>query len=268
MDGIYTVLNQIAKYGVKYGDFIDNFMECVTKLSEKDVRKKKKEIKALQYEDVMKLWAEMCRKNEEGAIINDKAGTYVYGVGSCALLFCCFTGLRWGEVSSLRWRDIKESNGYYYFRVDKQFVNIVNRDEGAETKHKVIEETPKSEKSMRYIPLSKQAVEILEQVKERIPDRGKPGDLIFSSTGRPITASFAGKLLKAMCIRAGVPVTSPHGLRHTFASILLNEDKKNLYEVSDLMGHSTPDVTYKKYIDIFEKGRMETISIFNKLGEK
>ena len=265
VDGIHTVLNQIGKYGVKYGDFTYNFMECVTKLSEKDVKTKKKEIKALEFEDVMKLWNEMLRKNEEGAIINNKAGTYVYGIGSCALLFCCFTGLRWGEVSSLKWKDIQENDGNYFFKVDKQYVNIINRDEGAETRHKTVEETPKSEKSRRYIPLCKRAIEILDLVEERFPHLHEPENLIFSNTGRPITASFAGKLLKAMCIRAGVPETSPHGLRHSFASILLNEDKKNLYEVSDLMGHSTPDVTYKKYIDIFEKGRMKTVSIFDKL---
>ena len=268
LDGIYTVLNQVGKYGLKYGDFVYNFMECVTKISEKEVKTKKKEIKALKYEEVMKLWDEMLRKNEEGDIINNKAGTYVYGIGSCALLFCCFTGLRWGEVSSLEWRDIQENDGCYFFKVDKQFVNIINRDKNAETKHKTVAETPKSEKSCRYIPLSRRAVEILELVRERFPHLHKPGNLIFSNTGRPITASFAGKLLKAMCIRAGVPVTSPHGLRHSFASILLNEDEKNLYEVSDMLGHSSPDVTYKKYIDIFEKGKMETISLFDKLDKR
>lgn len=56
-------------------------------------------------------------------------------------------------------------------------------------------------------------------------------------------------------------------LRHTFASILLNQDEKNLYTVAELLGHSSPDVTYKKYIDIFEKNKIDTINIFDKLGE-
>ena len=79
---------------------------------------------------------------------------------------------------------------------------------------------------------------------------------------------MANRLLKAMCTRAGVPLATPHSLRHSFASILLNEDEKSLYAVSEMMGHSSPDVTYKKYIDIFEKKKIETMDMFNNLKKK
>lgn len=264
-DGIYTVLNQACRYGAKYQDFSFNFMEQVIKLSEKDVKTKKKEIKALEYAEVMKLWDEMLRKNEVGNIINSKAGTYVYGIGSCALLFCCFTGLRWGEVTRLQWQDIQEQNGRYFFKVDKQFVRIKNRDEDADTKYITVTETPKSEKSNRYIPLNDKAVEILELVKERFPRCYKPDHLIFSTTNHPYNESTANRLLRVMCIRAEIPMVTPHALRHSFASILLNEDEKNLYAVSDLLGHSSSDVTYKRYIDIFEKNKVNAISVFDKV---
>ena len=86
-DGIHTVLTQVCKYGITYEDFTYNFMQGVPKLSEKDVTTKKKEVGALTYEQVMKLWDEMLRKNEEGNIINGKVGNYVYGIGAYALLF-------------------------------------------------------------------------------------------------------------------------------------------------------------------------------------
>lgn len=70
-----------------------------------------------------------------------------------------------------------------------------------------------------------------------------------------------------MCKRAEVPIISPHVLRHSFASILLNEDEKNLYTVSDLLGHSSTDVTYKKYIDIFEKNKINAVKIFDGLSQ-
>ena len=265
-DGIYTVLNQVCAYGVKYQDFALNPMEQITKLTERDVKTKKKEIKALDYSEVMKLWNEMNRKNEEGAIINGKPGTYVYGVGSCALLFCCFTGLRWGEVTRLQWEDIQNDNGKMYFKVDKQFVRVKNRDKSADIRYTTITETPKSEKSNRYIPLNDKAVQVLELVKERFPECYKPNHIIFSSTGNPYNESTANRLLRVMCIRAGIHEVSPHALRHSFASILLNEDEKNLYAVSDLLGHSSSDVTYKRYIDIFEKNKVNTINIFNDIS--
>lgn len=64
-----------------------------------------------------------------------------------------------------------------------------------------------------------------------------------------------------------MPIISPHVLRHSFASILLNEDEKNLYTVSDLLGHSSTDVTYKKYIDIFEKNKINAVKIFDGLSQ-
>ncbi len=268
LDGVHTVLNQVCKYGLTYQDFSSNFMQGVEKVSEKKVGKKKKEIPALDYEEVMKLWNEMLRKNEEGDIVNGKVGTYVYGIGAYALLFCCFTGLRWGEVSILSWQDIQEDGGKYYFKVDKQYITIRNRDENADSAYKTVIDTPKSEKSKRYIPLSTKAVEILELVKTRFPKQYAPDHLIFSTTNNPYSASTANRLLKAMCIRAEVPTVSPHALRHSFASILLNEDAKNLYVVSDLLGHSSTDVTYKKYIDIFEKNKIDTISLFDKMDKR
>lgn len=242
-------------------------MEQVTKLTEKDVKTKKKEIIALEYSDVMKLWDEMFRKNEVGNITNGKPGTYVYGIGAYALLFCCFTGLRWGEVTRLQWQDIQEDNGRYFFKVDKQFVRVKNRENDGDTKYITITETPKSEKSNRYIPLNDKAIELLNLVKERFPKCYKSNHLIFSSTNNPYNESTANRLLRVMCIRAEIPVVSPHALRHSFASILLNEDEKNLYAVSDLLGHSSSDVTYRRYIDIFEKNKVNAINVFDNIKE-
>lgn len=263
LDGLYTVLNQVCKHGLVYNDFSHNYMLGIDKVSEKSVGTKKREVTALTYEEVMKLWDEMMRMNTEGNIVNNKAGTYVYGIGAPALLFCCFTGLRWGEVSRLEWQDIKEENGNFYFKVDKQFVTIKDRS-NSDNSYMTISAEPKSEKSERYIPLSNKALDLLRFVKERFPECCSLDHLIFSTTNNPYSASTANRLLKAMCIRAGVPEISPHALRHSFASILLNEDEKNLYTVSDLLGHSSTDVTYKKYIDIFEKNKVNTISIFDK----
>ena len=268
LDGLYTVLRQVCKYGVEYQDFTRNFMDGVDKVSEKEVKTKKKKVVAFEYDEVMKLWDEMLRKNEEENIVNGKVGNYVYGIGAYALLFCCFTGLRWGEVSVLKWEDIKEKDGRKYFKVDKQYITVKVRDPESPQSYKTIVAEPKSKKSNRYIPLSDKAVELLDMVKERFPGCYTPDHLIFSRTNNPYNASTANRLLKVMCIRAGLPPISPHALRHSFASILLNEDEKNLYAVSDLLGHSSSDVTYKRYIDIFERSKINTVNIFDNIKKK
>ncbi len=269
-NGIYTILSQVCKYGVNNSDFSFNYMNGVEKLTEKDVNSKRKIKKSLDYDQVMCLWKEMTKKNTEGNIINGKEDTYVYGINSYALLFCCFTGLRWGEVSRLEWSDIKKTeNNSYYIVIDKQFVNIKDRDQNSNNNYKYITKYPKEEK-IRYIPLSNKSLEILDMVKKRFPENYNNEHLIFSTTNNPVGSANAGRTLKSMCKAANLPILTPHELRHTFASILLNQDTKNLYAVSDLLGHSTPDITYKAYIDIFEKTKMDTIKIFDnmKKGEE
>ena len=168
------------------------------------------------------------------------------------------------------WRDIKKTEtGSSYIIVNKQYVLIKDRDNNSDKSKKYITKYPKEEK-VRLIPLSSQCIEILEKVKNRFPELYKPNNLIFSVTGNPASDSNARKTLHKLCLAAGVPLVSPHELRHTFASILLNEDQQNLYAVSELLGHSTPDVTYKAYIDIFEKNKIDTIKLFDnmKKGEE
>jgi len=70
-----------------------------------------------------------------------------------------------------------------------------------------------------------------------------------------------------MCRRAGLPHVTSHELRHSFASVLVNEDEQNLYTVSKLLGHSSSDVTWKRYIHVFEKNKANTVNIFNNLNK-
>ncbi len=267
-NSVYTVLCLVSKYGFTMADFICNYMEGVDKLTERDVETKTKKTKSLTYDQVMRLWDEMERKNTEDECINGTPGTYIYGITSYALLFCCFTGLRWGEISRLEWNDVKQTeSGVNYIVINKQYVYIKNRDKNSENQKKYITKYPKEEK-IRSIPLSSQAIEILEKIKIRFPELYKPNNLIFSATGNPVSDSNARRTLHKMCLGAKVPLVSPHELRHTFGSILINEDQQNIYTVSDMLGHSTPEVTYKAYIDIFEKNKIDTIKLFENMNKK
>ena len=57
--------------------------------------------------------------------------------------------------------------------------------------------------------------------------------------GGPFSNQAFNARIKAACERAGVPVISAHPLRHTAATLLLNERGANLRDVQALLGHKS-----------------------------
>lgn len=261
LDGLYTLLHQICKFGVNNDDFNFDYMLNVEKITEDEVEVKKIVKKSLEFEQISLLYNEMQRKNTREFRINGSEGSYVYGICAYALLFSCFTGMRWGEVSCLKWSDVDLDNASII--VNKQFVVVKDRDNN---EYITKETSVKSKDSNRIIPLCDQALEILDMVQARFEKTGS--NLIFTTTGNPLSNKNANVTLDRMCRRAGLPHITSHELRHSFASVLLNEDEQNLYTVSKLLGHSSSEVTWKRYIHIFEKNKANTVSVFNKLNNK
>lgn len=70
--------------------------------------------------------------------------------------------------------------------------------------------------------------------------------LIRTSRGRRITPRDVQNVLRRVGVKAGVRVT-PHGLRHTAATVLL-ESGADVHHVRDLLGHSSISVT-SQYLD-------------------
>ncbi len=267
---LYTILSQVCRYGLRAGDFNKNFMQLVEHPNLTKV-KPQKEKAVLNIEQVNKLWNEMLRKNTIKDHVQGKVGEYVYGLPSLLVLFLCYTGMRSGEATALKWQNVNLEERY--IEIDEQVVTVKNREENRDNindKHYITITTKTKNKKKRIIPLADRALEILLMVKNRYPkEKNTDNDLVFSKTGKPITNSNLNRTLKNMLRRAGLPENvSVHTLRHSFASILLNEDEQNLYAVSDLLGHSSTDVTYKVYIDIFMKNKAKTLSIFNNLSNK
>ena len=72
----------------------------------------------------------------------------------------------------------------------------------------------------------------------RIDFAGSP--LVFPGRdGAPFSNKAFNARLKLACERARVPVISAHPLRHTAATLLLNERGANLRDVQALLGHKS-----------------------------
>lgn len=137
-----------------------------------------------------------------------------------AFLFCCFTGLRYVDVSRLKWKHIVEiGKGEYQIELVQQ-----------KTKEPV------------YIPLSANALKWL-------PERGYDGkeNYIFKFRDRSIIYDYLNKWAKTAGVEKHVTF---HMSRHTCATLLLYYGT-DLYTVSKILGHTSIKTTqvYAKVAD-------------------
>lgn len=137
-----------------------------------------------------------------------------------AFLFCCFTGLRYVDVSRLKWKHIVEvGKGEYQVELVQQ-----------KTKEPV------------YVPLSANALKWL-------PERGYDGkeNYIFKFRDRSIIYDYLNKWAKTAGVEKHVTF---HMSRHTCATLLLYYGT-DLYTVSKILGHTSIKTTqvYAKVAD-------------------
>lgn len=129
------------------------------------------------------------------------------------------TGMRYSELSALKWDDIDWERGVIAVKRSVVEGNI------SATKNSRI----------RYVNMVKEVREALEVMK-------KPSGFIFLFNGKLVLYKTARERLQRCCRDAGVPVISWHDLRHTFAS-QLSALGANIFAVQKLMGHSDIKMT-------------------------
>lgn len=94
----------------------------------------------------------------------------------------------------------------------------------------------------RLVPLGERAREALgaylDTTRPRLAARARgAAHLFLSKSGRRLTRGRILALLREACLRAGVPPVSPHVLRHSFATHML-ENGADLRAVQELLGHA------------------------------
>ncbi len=161
---------------------------------------------------------------------------------SMGILLSLFLGLRLGEICALKWNDIDIKKKT--ITVNKTMQRIINNDEETDGKTRVITDTPKSQKSIRNLPIPEFLMCSLIKLSLSCN-----GDTYFL-TGckdkftepRMLQYKFKKHLKKA-----GLENINFHALRHTFATraIEQNFDVKSL---SEILGHSTVGFTLDRYV--------------------
>ena len=169
--------------------------------------------------------------------------------------FMALTGLRIGEAVALTWADVA---------TDRAGLPVVSINKTrSEFQGQPYENKPKTRAGVRLVPLSQDAADILEDMRRRVEvEAAAHGQAVGASsyvfpsplTGLPMLHDTLRNIMERTCKRAGVPLLSPHKLRHTFASLNLASGLP-VGDVSAVMGHASTAVTMNFYQTSYEVGR-------------
>lgn len=210
---------------------------------------------------------------QEQKIFKEYAKNTLYNNAYCLVLE---TGLRAGEIGGLQWNDIDFENGV----INVQRTILQDAQKGG-----FYFGTPKTKKSRRKIPLTKEAVSILNNQKElqnklRIKSKnwnnGWDGLVFTTVNGNPVGSST----FRSMMIRIVKNINFDrqcnmgngkyeefqhcymHSLRHTFATRCI-ENGVQPKTLQRILGHSTLGTTMDLYVHVTDE---QIFSEMNKMN--
>lgn len=155
------------------------------------------------------------------------------------ILFALFSGVRIGELCGIRWEDIDFQ--LQTVTIKRTIERIANTDKYAQTKTKVIINTPKTESSYRVIPLQQFLVDVLQKNK-------KPGNCyLLTGTTKYTEPHQYYVRYKRFLKRNNLGEYTFHCLRHTFATRCV-EAGFDIKSLSEILGHSSVTTTMAIYI--------------------
>ena len=152
------------------------------------------------------------------------------------------TGLRRGELLGLKWEDIDLAQGS--LRVQRQIARINGE---------VIEAPLKTKNAYRTLPLSADAVDVLREQRKK---SGSNSYVFPSPTGGPISPDSVLHMLHRVLKRAGLSKVRFHDLRHTFATLAL-QNGVDIKTVSGMLGHYSAGFTLDTYTHVTTSAKKE-----------
>lgn len=185
------------------------------------------------------------------AVLVHKMDRYKFGV-----LLSLYTGIRIGELCALQWGDFDANLSTLTVRKTMQRVKNVDAASGSKTK--IIITEPKSQCSIREIPLPPFLAEIAQSFQAN-----SDTFVLSGSAQRYVEPRTMQNRFQAYVQQSGIAAANYHALRHSFATRCceLSFDIKTL---SVILGHSSVNITLNRYVHSsmdLKKANMSKLSL-------
>lgn len=203
----------------------------------------------LKIQNKSEIQIECFSQNEQARLekyILEKEKHYHYGI-----LISLYTGLRLGELLALKWQNIDFKN---------KILKISLTTSKCLENHKQIslETTPKTNSSIREIPLTADLIKILKELKTKSSEY-----VISNKNGQKVDYRTYQKSFENLLKRLNIKHYGFHSLRHTFATRLL-ENGVDIKTISELMGHSSPTITLNRYVHTNMQNKLKAMQKISK----
>lgn len=156
------------------------------------------------------------------------------------VLLLAYTGIRWGEATALRVKDIDATKGRLHIHAN-----------AVEVHGEIHVGTTKSHKG-RLVPVPAFLLEELLSATAGVPRDG----LVFSAPDggfmrRTRTSDGSRSWFKTALAKAELPSMTVHDLRHTAASLAV-QSGANVKTIQRMLGHTSAAMTLDVYSDLFD----------------
>lgn len=241
----YDALNGCFHYATVKRDIYANPMELVV-VPRKDLFEEK-EIRIFSREEIDN-FIDACTSKFNN-------GEYRYNYGYIFLIMLN-TGIRAGEMISLKWEDVNLKDKFIFIRGN--VVTVKNRDKKTNKNNKYVSIEQKTAKTKsgtnREVPLNKKAIIYFEELKKIYIEKfGElPKYVASKDLDSYISLSTLSKSYDKILDRANIKQCGLHPLRHTYASSLFRNGV-DVKIISEILGHSSVAITYNTYIHIINE---------------
>ena len=159
------------------------------------------------------------------------------------------TGARRGEILGLKWDKVDFASNQVYICNNV----LYSADVG------IYEDTPKTERSKRYVSLPKETMQLLKQYRAwqtrerlRLGEYYQDQGFVFAQdTGGPMHPDSVTTWLTRFSKRHGLPHVNAHAFRHTMASMLYFNGVDSV-SISKRLGHAQVSTTANIYAHVME----------------
>ena len=173
-------------------------------------------------------------------------------------LFC---GLRKGEILGLKFSDLDMEKKTVTIRRQIASDPLIKKGSGSKIdNYGLIERDPKTPNSFRILRVPAIIIEELEKRRRLVESNkvvyaGQYDDNDYIScqrNGKLHSLSALNSALTGICSKNGLPHITVHGLRHMYATILI-EMGVPLIKISALLGHGSVHTTFEYYCDVMDE---------------